>query len=247
MRCVLLLLIGLLALDGRAASSKALLSAAHRRNAGATNITGLITWWKFNEGSGTFTADSIGSATGTLVSSPVWTNGVGSSGALRFTGANYVSTDVASPITGNAFTVSAWVNPKNGTRADIINSWSTGAAVSNQFDLIVNITTNRAKLYISNGASIPGDSGTNGTINLVQDTWYSITGCWTGTSAHMFVNGISQSSNTFTTTIPVNGRTIRIGNNLSGDGGANAIVDSIRIYNRALSPGEIQYINDNPQ
>src|SRR5206468_9777237 len=75
--------------------------------------SGLIAYWKFDEGSGTTVADSSGNGnTGTLVNGPVWTAGqVGN--ALFFDGIddNITVPDSASLDLSSSFTLSAWVNP----------------------------------------------------------------------------------------------------------------------------------------
>src|ERR1019366_5109600 len=55
--------------------------------------TGLVGWWKLDDGSGTSAADSSGTGnTGTLTNGPAWTTGGMNNGALSFNGTNsYVS------------------------------------------------------------------------------------------------------------------------------------------------------------
>ena len=75
--------------------------------------SGLVAYWKFDEGSGTSVADSSGNGnTGTLINGPQWTAGrLGN--ALFFDGIddNVTVPDSASLDLSSAFTLSAWVNP----------------------------------------------------------------------------------------------------------------------------------------
>src|SRR5262245_14905171 len=75
--------------------------------------SGLVAYWKFDEGSGTTVADASGNGNkGTLVNEPLWTAGrVGN--ALYFDGINDNITvpDSNSLDLSNSFTLSAWVNP----------------------------------------------------------------------------------------------------------------------------------------
>ena len=75
--------------------------------------SGLVAYWKFDEGSGTTAADSSGNGnTGTLINGPLWTAGrVGN--ALFFDGIddNVTVLDSTSLHLSSSFTLSAWVNP----------------------------------------------------------------------------------------------------------------------------------------
>ena len=75
--------------------------------------SGLVAYWKFDEGSGTTVSDSSGNGnTGTLVNGPLWTAGrVGN--ALFFDGIddNVTVPDSNSLDLSSSFTLSAWVNP----------------------------------------------------------------------------------------------------------------------------------------
>ncbi|MGO9608736.1 MAG: LamG-like jellyroll fold domain-containing protein, partial [Verrucomicrobiia bacterium] len=97
-------------------------------------IGNLAGWWKFDEGTGTFTADSSGNGNdGTLTNKPVWVTGMFSN-ALEFTtGSNqWVWVETSGVVTGS-FTVSAWLLPKDST-----GDWSvvsTRAGTDSTFDL----------------------------------------------------------------------------------------------------------------
>src|SRR5262249_12188825 len=75
--------------------------------------SGLVAYWKFDEGSGTTVSDASGNGnSGTLVNGPVWTAGrVGN--ALFFDGIddNITVPDSNSLDLSGSFTLSAWVNP----------------------------------------------------------------------------------------------------------------------------------------
>ena|ERR1035437_4232411 len=96
--------------------------------------TGLVGWWKLDDGSGTTAIDSSGNGySGTLIGNtllPVWTTGqIG--GALRFgdtamTGVT-LGTQVNSYLSdSNTFTISAWFNTSSTTNQVIIGSDTGG-------------------------------------------------------------------------------------------------------------------------
>ncbi|KYK27271.1 hypothetical protein AYK26_04000 [Euryarchaeota archaeon SM23-78] len=72
----------------------------------------MISYWEFNEGSGTIAADSIGTSNGTLMNGPAWTSGKIKSG-LRFDGFDdYVSTPLSINQSGSTnITMMMWVYP----------------------------------------------------------------------------------------------------------------------------------------
>jgi hypothetical protein len=75
-----------------------------------------VGWWKFDEGTGTTTADASGNSnTGTLTNSPTWTTGRVGPDALSFSGStSYVSVNDATNLDSlysAGMTVTAWINP----------------------------------------------------------------------------------------------------------------------------------------
>ena len=73
---------------------------------------GMISYWKFDEGSGPTAFDSADANDGTLINGPVWTSGqVG--GALSFDGLDdYVEVPTSANLDiTDAITLEAWVNP----------------------------------------------------------------------------------------------------------------------------------------
>ncbi|MBI5139521.1 hypothetical protein HZA26_02855, partial [Candidatus Nomurabacteria bacterium] len=89
----------------------------------AVPTTGLVGFWKLDEGSGTTTANSIpGGGLGTLINSPVWVKGVlDEAYALRFNGTNHqVKIADANLSNMSTITLSLWVHPfdNNGTLAN---------------------------------------------------------------------------------------------------------------------------------
>jgi hypothetical protein len=90
-----------------------------------------VTYLTFDEGSGTYAADSVGDHSATLLGGAGWTTGIVGSHALNLPGAY---ADMAAPVldTTKSFTVAAWVklNNTNGYQTFVSEDTSVEALSS---------------------------------------------------------------------------------------------------------------------
>jgi len=206
-----------------------------------SDTRGLEGWWKFEEGSGTSTADASGNGyTGTLTSGPTWTTGKVGTGAINFAGAtNYVlvGTSGAGPFadigTGN-FTISAWATNISGPAYRWITSNWDGSG-GHHFGMNSN---GKFGGYPAGGTEVSSD------YTLTSDgSWHYlvVTRSAAGTITY-YVDGASQGGSTGLTASLIRTGDTRIG--ARGDGGQvwSGVIDDVRVYNRALSLPEIQAI-----
>lgn len=200
--------------------------------------SGLVGWWKFNEGSGANATDSSGSGNnGTLVSNPVWTAGkIG--GALSFSGSNYVripSADSLNFATTSSFSYSLWVKPvsapshssplwKGGEQAG-----SKGYSVSAKYWVAGISDGTTAKQAKFGSATIFNSWSLLTTVVNREDKTLKtyLNGVYTNNSADISSLG-SVANNT--------ALQIGMGSNWLP---YNGLIDDVRIYNRALSASEI--------
>jgi hypothetical protein len=93
--------------------------------------TNLVGYWPFEEGSGTNTEDTVGSADGTLVNSPAWSSDekLGTYG-LDFSGATdrHVTVPVTQNMLTNAMTLGAWVKRTGTSDNRSVFSWRNGTS-----------------------------------------------------------------------------------------------------------------------
>ena len=210
-------------------------------DAGADTTTGLVGWWKFEEGSGSSTIDSSGKGnTGTLVSSPTWLTNCKRGNCLSFSGSNYVNMGNVLNLTSQ-ITVSAWVNASSwaGTWPMIV-----AKGVNSDYLLMQNDDNAGTKIGFRIGGAGPTNTA-DGATDLNTNQWYLVTGTYDGLTINLYINGILDGTRARVGTIPTTGNSLQIG----GSGGLNYVgqIEDVRIYNRVLTAQEIYtlYLGDN--
>lgn len=205
--------------------------------------TGLVLWWKFDEGSGTSALDSSGNAnTGTLQNTPTWVAGHIGSHALSFVTASgqcvQSTTATNIPNINGAGTFSAWVNAN-----------ASGAGTVRDI-LVTTNTTNAGNQLRINGGNNAEVSQWAGPITITAGavstgTWHMITWTTNGTNNNIiYIDGV-QSGNT-TTTNPQTGTPsqVFVGAYATGTGKEDfwGTIDDVRIYNRTLSASDVKQL-----
>lgn len=215
---------------------------------------GMISYWKFDETEGTIAVDSAGRIDGELINGPAWTTGkVG--GALSFDGINdYVDVGTTFGQTFIDFTVEAWVKfnsiSPNGT--EIIAQWHNSPSESLAFFAYPNL------LGFASRAFYGGDYGEYSQVTAIAfnpiDTskWHHYAAVFRGNidvTCYVDGNQIGSLSNTndqIQEGSNTEDHTIAIGASISPrDGGQylaflDGTIDELALYNRALTPEEIQ-------
>ncbi len=213
--------------------------------------SGLVGYWKFDEGSGTSAADSSGKGnTGTLANSPTWTTTGKDAGALTLNGTSqYVTVpDSASLNLSGSWTASAWVNvtslPGSGARAKIVIREDTSTFANYSLSIVNNASCSsgvawRAHFDDSGGSTYATCYAT--TINT--GVWYHVASVWDSSTSNLmiYLNGSLVATQNFTGHVPVAdaGADLRLGADGAGSDYFNGTIDDTRIYNRALSAPEI--------
>jgi hypothetical protein len=208
---------------------------------------GMVSYWEFDEGSGTAASDSSGNGnTGTLMHGPQWVSGIKET-ALYFDGVDdYVSVPDSPTLraSGNAITVELWFKPTvmldSGTPAlEIIDK-------GNEYTFIMNLgpfqPTPNGKigfLIVLEGPSWQWVETTTNQWNA--ETWYHLTGTYDGNYLKIYVNGELQSSQPLSGNLHCESYPLAIGSyTLGGQWLFTGVIDEVAIYNIALTPEEIQ-------
>lgn len=182
--------------------------------------------------------DSVGGKNGTGSGSPTYVAGHAGQ-AINLSGSTqYVSLPAGIVSTLNDFTIATWVK---------VTALSTWARI---FDFGSNTTTNMF-LVPSNGANIrfaitTGGAGAeqqiNGTTTLPTGSWVHVAVTLAGSTGTLYVNGAQVGQNTAMTLKPssLGSTTLNyLGKSQYADPYLNGQLDDFRIYNGALTAGEV--------
>jgi hypothetical protein len=206
--------------------------------------SGLISWWP-----GDGNANDVASTNhGSFVNPSFSLGKVGQ--AFDFNGAGNNVRIPASPNldvgTGNGLTVEAWVNPADQSQRPVVE-W----AINGDYAVLLWANT------LSSGSLYAGIFGTDGSAHVIQSTSVLQSGTFQHVAvtydkasgvARLLRNGVIVAESNFGTFTPRTGSDLYIGYRPAGSP-AGPIpflgqIDEVSIYNRALSPGELQAIYD---
>jgi subtilisin family serine protease len=197
---------------------------------------GPVAAYGFEEGSGASVLDASGkSNTGTLQNATRTTGGrFGSALSFNGTNARVNVPDASSLDLTNAMTLEAWLRPSAlwGWRTALLKE-QPGNFV---YALYANSNTNRPSGHVNVGT----DQNTRGTAQLALNTWTHLAATYDGTTLRLYVNGTLASSRPVNGAMPNSSGALRIGGNAVWGEYFSGRIDEVRVYNRALTAGELQ-------
>ncbi len=210
--------------------------------------TGLVSWWKFDEGIGQTVRDTMGANNGTIQGTASWTTGRFGA-ALNFDGStNFVlgaNAGLGFPVGSAARTISAWVKVSSPPSIDngVFHYGTASSTGAVNFHLFLYGSTNAGKVGIGNGY---GYGTLLGTSNVGDGAWHNIIGVYEGAGglARIYVDGVQQTSGVLSTTPNTGtGTAWQIGRfQAAGPQPFRGAMDDVRIYNRALTSADVQAI-----
>jgi hypothetical protein len=190
-----------------------------------------VSYWKFDEGSGTSALDSWGTNHGTI-NGAIYAAGHWNT-ALSFDGTNdYVTTPlICNPTAMPAVTWAAWIYP---TRVNYSSDQAALSIDNGGWDRLVGIPANSTSFGVSTG------SGFWAAAPATLNAWQHIVVTWTPTEIRFYKNGVRYDYGAaphFGTT----NQSLRIGANPSAwPGNFMGRIDEVTVFNRALSDEEVQ-------
>jgi LruC domain-containing protein len=198
----------------------------------------LVSWWKFNENSGTTANDSKGDNNGEIHGAK-WTQGVEGE-ALSFDGINdYVIVPNAENFNvTKKITIMAWAKTEENKTAKIAEKgdWDGHSILQDHWNgWGCQIRTADNKSYsIKWGNGIP-----------VFGEWYHIAMTYNGVKLKLYINGQLVKSKNVNGDLKVNNRDFAIGSNNGSHKFFHGCIDDVRFFNDALTQTQIQAIFKN--
>ena len=197
----------------------------------------MVAAYGFNEGSGTAVHDVSGNNNNGTISGAQWSTSGRFGSALSFNGTNSLVTipESASLDLKSALTLEAWVKP-------------TAAPSGFQAILFKEMPTDTAYYLYRSGFSaapvggvyIGGEQTATATTGLTVNSWSHLALTYNGTVEQLYVNGALVASRNQTGTVQTSTGVLHIGGDSVWGEYFLGLIDEVRIYNRALSAGEIQ-------
>lgn len=212
-----------------------------------------VAQWEFDEGSGFTAIDSTGNGNDGALLGTTWSTDTpdGSSSSMNFSGADDELVDIGNlDVTGSALTMAMWIRADDFDEQDArLISKARGTAanahywmistldVGGEFRLRVRLRTNGTTdtLVASSGA-------------LTAGSWIHVAAVYDGATLRIYKDGVEVGSMAKTgnlDTDPTVGAAIGNQPLGAGDKGFDGRIDSVQIFSRALSPGEINTLAGN--
>ena len=197
---------------------------------------GLVAAYGFEEGAGASTADASGLGNTGTISAASWVTTGKFGKALSFNGTSSLVSvnDAAALRLTAAMTLEAWVRPTASAawRCALLKETAAGLAYG---------------LYASDASSHPGgfvhiasDVDATSPSTIALNAWSHLATTYDGATLRLFVNGAQVTSRALSGSILSSSSPLRIGGNKIWGEYFAGTLDEVRVYNRALSPAEIQ-------
>jgi hypothetical protein len=223
-------------------------------SANSTDLNqGLVAYWNFNEGYGTTVHDATPNHHDGTIDGATWTTNGASGNALQFDGINdkvIVPDDNAWAFGSNDFTIVLWQNfdhPGGGSIYNLPNTFIANDEGNGSVNKWAFAQGGGYLCFHINAQSYPN----NLYFPLVPFTpvvgqWYQFAVTRSGNTYTIYVNDGVGVSTVETHAVPNANAPLTIGWAEGSGTYASGRLDEIRIYSRALSEAEIQYLYNNP-
>ncbi len=156
------------------------------------------------------------------------------SGALMFDGTNDTITSSAINTITDQLTVESWVKPAATSNISaVVSNWTNPS--SNSFVLFSSYTSSKPRFRVGPGGT---DYNADSSIALNPGSWYHLVGTYDGSSVKIYVNGQLTGSTATSGNLLTTNNDFDIGS-YGGSNFFSGIIDSTRIYSRALTASEI--------
>jgi Concanavalin A-like lectin/glucanases superfamily len=204
---------------------------------------GLVAAYNFDEGAGTIAADLSGNGNTASLSGAAWTPAGKNAGAISFDGTDD-SLSIADAPTLDltaGMTLSAWVRPTGGsTYRTVLFKERTGGLA---YALYAQTGGNGPSGHAWIGGAEPRARATS---QIAGSTWTHLAATYDGADIRLYVGGVLAVSAPATGPIGTSTGPLRIGGNGVVSEWFGGQIDDVRVYDRALTPEEIEADRDTP-
>jgi hypothetical protein len=209
----------------------------------------LIGRWRMEEGSGTAILDASGKGyDGATTGSPTWVGGAEGTYALSLNGTSQyasVPDNTTLRIGTNRITLAAWVKPTQNATAGLVSKAIQGG--TSGYELKLSSSQLPFVRFNQASGSYRLDAKTTSTYPIDGNTWMHVAATYDGATIKIYENGVLDNSASATFTIqPNTTMPLTIGVKWDGSGTPadylKGTIDDVRVYDQALSAGEIAAI-----
>ncbi len=206
--------------------------------------TSAIASWKFNENTGMTATDSSGNGNDGTINGATWTTGKAGS-ALSFDGANdYVNmgNPASLQITG-AFSIEGWVKLNDPSISSSLFGKGHGLGSSSDYGYFLTYYAPTNALYFDTYSATTRDALYKQNLSIDKN-WHHIAVTWDGTTSangkKLYFDGIQIAQKTSTiSSLGSPSYDFRVGIDSANYRPAHAIIDEVKVYNRAISASEV--------
>ena len=197
---------------------------------------GMVAGYGFDEGAGSTVADNSANGHTGAINGAAWTSSGRFGGALTFDGIDDLvsipDSDQLDLTTG--MTLEAWVRPTatGGYRSVLMKEAGTAL----DYAIYSDTSAARPRYEVQISGQLRGPSGP---AQLPAGEWTHLAATYDGTVMRLYQNGVQVGSETRTGTRSVSSGPLRIGGTLIYPEYFKGDIDEVRVYNRALTAGEV--------
>jgi len=209
----------------------------------------LVSWWKFDESSGTIASDSADSNPATVYNPATFVSGkIGN--ALKFNGQGgcYASllTVPANLDLGNEITISAWINTISTELDGIVKRGLDSTSTNNQEYALVIFGGKSGMLFSNGNLDTSDDNAIYGTQIINDNQWHHIVGVLRNNDeVEIWVDGVLDATGTKTVSGDLDSNQFIGALKSTTSGFFNGSIDDAMIFNKSLSEEEIKAVYNN--
>ncbi len=207
--------------------------------AACASAAGPVAAYAFDAGSGSTLADASGKGNHGSISGAAWTSAGKSGSALSFDGVDDLVTvaDAASLDLTTGMTLEAWVRPTTaGGWRTVVTKETSGNLV---YGLFSSSDTEPPSAIVTIGGSALQDI-VRASSGVPASAWTHVATTYDGSSQRLYVNGAEVGSRPLSGSMANTAGPLRIGGNTVWPEWFAGQIDDLRVYDRALSAGEIR-------